>query len=253
MAATRGWWSRHGSQTILVGLLLAASWVVRQTNAAPLYELYRWLSHPLQDAPSPEAVRADARVLELQARLGELKRQNQQLKDLLDYRESQDAEAIAALAIGRSADRWYEQIVLGIGSARGIRVGAAVSAEGGLIGRVTNVTPNTARVLLISDPSSRVGVTISRSRQLGFIRGQGSNLAVMQFFEKTPDVQPGDVVVTSAVSRRFPAGVPVGHVRSLDLEKSPAPEAVVELSAPFDYLEWAFVQAHSVPNLGDDE
>ncbi len=109
-----------------------------------------------------------------------------------------------------------------------------------MVGRITSVAPNASRVLLISDRTSSVGVTISRSRYMGFLRGSADH-AVMQFFDKVPDVRRGDVVATSPYSQIFPAGLPVGRVESVNLTKSPAPEAVISLSAPISYLEWVAV------------
>jgi rod shape-determining protein MreC len=80
---------------------------------------------------------------------------------------------------------------------------------------------------------------------MGFMRGKGGNQAVMEFFDNVPNVKPGDVVSTSSFSQLFPAGLPVGKVVSVDMNKTPAPEAVVEFSAPMNSLEWALVYPHS--------
>jgi len=76
------------------------------------------------------------------------------------------------------------------------------------------------------------------------MRGQSTSHAVMEFFDKVPDVRRGDVVSTSTLSQLFPAGMPVGRVESVNLNKSPAPEATIELSAPIGFLEWAVVYPH---------
>ena len=80
---------------------------------------------------------------------------------------------------------------------------------------------------------------------MGYIKGQGSQIATMQFFEKVPDVRPGDTVATSAVSRLFPSGLPIGRVKSVNLESGPAPQATIELTAPIDHLEWVAVHLKS--------
>jgi rod shape-determining protein MreC len=180
----------------------------------------------------------NARVLELQERLVELESQNQKLQELLGYVKQKKQPGIVAPIVGRSADHWWQQITLGRGSQDGIKVDFIVMGTGGLVGRVTSVTPHSSRVLLVSDPSSRVGVAISRSRYMGYLRGQGSNRAVMQFFDKVPDVRRGDVVATSSVSKLFPSGLPIGRIESVNLDKTPAPEAVIELTAPMSSLEW---------------
>jgi len=83
---------------------------------------------------------------------------------------------------------------------------------------------------------------------MGLMRGKSANRAVMEFYEKVPDVRRDDVVSTSSLSGRFPAGIPIGRIESVNLDKSPAPEAVIELSAPVNNLEWAVVYPNS-PNL----
>ncbi|MGB7442913.1 MAG: rod shape-determining protein MreC [Coleofasciculaceae cyanobacterium] len=241
MYILRRWWDRHGVAIVLGGLTISTAWLLRQTNASVVFEAYQLLSSPFQSIPMPEEHLKEARVLELQEQLVELQSQNQKLKELLGYVETQKSEGITAPIVGRSADHWWQQVTLGRGSKDGIKAGFVAMGAGGLVGRVVDVTPNTSRVLLISDSTSRVGAVISRSRSMGFIRGQGSNRAVMEFFDKVPDVRRGDVVSVSAVSPLFPPGLPLGRVESVNLDKSPAPEAVIELTSPINYLEWVMV------------
>lgn len=241
MFIIRRWWDRHGVAIVLGGLTLSAAWLVRETQGAALFEAYQLMTRPFQLGATKEERISDARVNELQQRLVELEIQNQKLKELLDYSKTQKQKGIVAAIVGRSADHWWQQITLGRGSQDGIQKDHIVMGPGGLVGRVVSVTPNSSRVLLISDPTSKVGAAISRSRSMGFMRGQGSNRAVLQFFDKVPDVRRGDVVSTSSVSELFPPGLPLGRVESVNLDKSPAPEAVIELTSPISYLEWVVV------------
>jgi len=241
MFILRRWWDRNGVAIVLGGLTLSAAWLVRQTQGTALFEAYQLMTRPFQSGPPQEERLTDARVLELKQQLVELESQNQKLKELLDYGKTQKQQGIVAPVVGRSADHWWQQVTLGRGSQEGIKVGFVVMGPGGLVGRVISVTPNSSRVLLISDSTSKVGAVISRSRSMGFMRGQGSNRAVLQFFDKVPDVRRGDVVSTSPVSELFPSGLPLGRVESVNLDKSPAPEAVIELTAPISYLEWVIV------------
>ncbi|HEY9739574.1 MAG TPA: rod shape-determining protein MreC [Coleofasciculaceae cyanobacterium] len=241
MFILRRWWDRHGVAVILGGLTLSAAWLVRQTQGAALLEAYQLITRPFQLGSTQEERLTDARVLELQQRLVELETQNQKLKELLDYAKTKKQKGTVAPIVGRSADHWWQQVTLGRGSQDGIKKDFIAMGPGGLVGRVVSVTPNSSRVLLLSDATSRVGATVSRSRSMGFMRGQGSNRAVLQFFDKVPDVRRGDVVSTSPVSQLFPPGLPLGRVESVNLDKSPAPEAVIELTAPVSYLEWVIV------------
>ena len=241
MFTLRRWWEQHGNKILMVTITLIIVWGLRQTQGAFILELYQMIANPLK-TPNPQEERLiNARVLELQQKLFETERQNQQLQSLLGYRQEQSPTGIAAPVIGRSADHWWHFVTLGRGSQQGVQPNSVVLGLGGLVGRVVSVTPNTSRVLLISDATSRVGVLITRTRHMGILRGLGSNQAVIQFFDKVPDVKPGDVVVTSSVSQLFSPGTPVGRVRSIDLDKTPAPEAIIEITAPINNLEWVIV------------
>lgn len=245
------WWERHGIRIGLIGFALGGAWLIRQTQGAAVLEIYRLVTRPFvgeQVVQQAETVRER----ELAQRLVELESQNRQLQELLGYVTNNPGEGVVSPVIGRSADHWWQQLVLGRGSNDGIQVGFIVSGNGGIVGRVTQVTANTSRVLLISDPTSQVGVTISRSRFMGYVRGQSANRVIMEFFDKVPDVRPGDVVATSSYSQLFPPGLPVGVVESVNLNKSPAPEAVIALSAPISHLEWVVVAPNPKLNLSSE-
>lgn len=240
----RRWWDLR-LQIALLGLAVTAAWGVRQTQGAALFEVYNWVSRPFHANGSGQEQLILARTQELQAQVSELEMQNQKLKELLGYVSAKKTKGIVAPVIGRSADHWWQQVTLGRGSNDGIKADFTVMGPGGLVGRVVSVTPNTSLVLLISDATSQLGVGITRTRHMGFMRGKGKNQAVMEFFDNVPNVKAGDVVATSSFSQLFPAGLPVGKVLSVDMNKTPAPEAVVEFSAPINSLEWAVVYPHN--------
>jgi len=247
MFSVRRWWSQYGIHLIVTMLLLVTAVVIRQTQAVPLYELYYWLQRPFEATPARQKTElTNAKIKELQQQVEELQQQNQQLRERLNYTQNRSTSLKTAPIIGRSADHWWQQITLGIGSNQGVEPGDVVTGIGGLVGRVERVTPHTSVVLLISDPNVRVGVVISRNRNMGFIRGQGNDQAVMEFFEKLPDVKVGDSVITSPASRLFPPGIPVGEVTAIDLQESPAPQATIDLNVPMQDLEWVFVQSYQV-------
>ncbi|MGE5657384.1 MAG: rod shape-determining protein MreC [Actinomycetota bacterium] len=239
----RRWWDLR-LQIAILGLALGGAWLIRQTQGSALFEVYSWATRPFQANPYQQEQLLNARTEELQGRITELETQNQKLQELLGYVATQKAKGIVAPVVGRSADHWWQQVTLGRGSREGIRPGFIVMGPGGLVGRVASVTPDTSLVLLLSDPTSRVGVTISRSRHMGFLRGKGKNRAVMEFFENAPNVKPGDVVSTSSFSQLYPPGWPVGRVESVDMNKAPAPEAIIKFTAPIQALEWAVVYPH---------
>ncbi|MBD0263901.1 MAG: rod shape-determining protein MreC [Tolypothrix sp. T3-bin4] len=246
MFTTRRWWERKGLQIGLLGLVVGSAWMLRQTQGGLLLGMYQEMTRPLQmlqiGQTQEERVK-DARVLELKTRIENLESQNQKLKDLLGYIEKEPklARPIPARVVGRSADHWWQQVTINRGASAGIQEGYIVKAEGGLVGLVEKVTDNSSRVLLISDLKSQVGVTISRTGAKGVLRGDASADGVLEFYEKVPNVKPGDLVSTSNYSQKFPSGWAVGRVKSLNLKKLPASIATIELFPPIRSLDWVTI------------
>ncbi|MBD2605989.1 rod shape-determining protein MreC [Scytonema hofmannii FACHB-248] len=247
MFTSRRWWERKGLQIGLVSLVVGSAWMLRQTQGGVLLDMYQEMTRPLQmlhtGSTQEERVK-DTRVLDsLNARIEDLERQNQKLKDLLGYIEKEplSARPIPARVVGRGADHWWQQVTLNRGASAGIQEGYIVKAEGGLVGLVEKVTDNSSRVLLISDLKSQVGVTISRTGAKGVLRGDASADGVLEFYEKVPSVKPGDVVSTSNYSQKFPSGWAVGRVKSLNLKKLPASVATIELFPAIRSLDWVTV------------
>ncbi|MCL2932992.1 MAG: rod shape-determining protein MreC [Trichodesmium sp. MAG_R03] len=226
--------------SLLILAVSAAFWV-RQTQGYLLFEIYNWLSLPFQPSLVQQEVLVNAHIKELEIKLQELEQQNKNITQLLNYTKTENLKGVVAPVIGRSADSWWKKVILGRGSKHGIQEGFIVMGTGGLVGRITSVTDHTSQVLLVSDPTSKVGVGIVRSRQMGFMKGQGDDTAVMEFFDDNPDIKVGDVVSTSTYSQLFPAGLPVGTVELINLTNTPAPEAIVKFSAPLNILEWVNV------------
>ncbi len=241
MDSIRSWWERYSFQTAIVTVGIGLAWVIRQTQGVVIMETYQFLSKPFQSSVSKQELLQDAQVRELKYRLTELESQNQRMKELLQVKASSTDAGVWATVIGRGADSWWNQILIGKGSNDGIRAGAVVVAPGGLVGRVTHVSPNSSQILLVSDPNSQVGVIVSRSRFSGMLKGQSQNTAILEFFERDPDVKVGDIVHTSQFSTLFPENVPVGRIKSINLDKQPSPEAIVEFSSPLGLLEYVRV------------
>lgn len=247
-------WSKNSVTATLTILALGTAVAIEQTRGGVIAEAYYFLVKPFQSQQQLKLQNklTSARILELEQRVNELESQNQNLKQLLDYSRKRDSIRIAAPIIGRSAERWWNQVTLGKGSSDGIKEGYIVTGIGGIVGRVVSVTPHTSRVLLISDPSSRVGAVVSRNRKLGFIRGKDTQTVVMRFFTKVVDVKPGDSIATSPLSHLYPAGLPIGKVKSVNLDSTPAPEAEIQLTAPLELLEWVIVEPFQPSSIEGD-
>jgi rod shape-determining protein MreC len=110
----------------------------------------------------------------------------------------------------------------------------------GIVGKIVEVLPNTAQVLLINDKDSGVGALFSATRTHGVVRGSGDPEPRMEYVVNDEKVQTGDAIVTSGEDRIFPKDFPIGTVESA---KAANPFQVIRVqpSARLDRLEEVLV------------
>ena len=153
------------------------------------------------------------------ARLQEVKRENDQLTALLQLQTGFDHATIAARVIGRDPIENRKMVTLDKGTDDGIEVGDVVIVQGGAVaGRVTDVGPNFAKVTLISDSSSTVIGQLATSGATGEIVGQTGDVLIMRNIDAAVDVAEGEEVYTAGlelnggVRSAYPKGLVVGSV-----------------------------------------
>jgi rod shape-determining protein MreC len=221
-------------------VLFLALGAIRLSKGAFLSDLYALISRPFWPGTAQAEWLRSAQQLDEQVRLTQLEQDNRRLRGLLDLQRSADSR-VTAPVISREPAGWWQQLLIGRGSLAGLQSGDAVLAPGGLIGRVGPVSPTSATVILLTDPRSHVGVWVGRTQRHGLLTGVGTSRPVLRFLEKDPQVRPGDVVVSSPASTLVPPNLTVGVVQSVNDKAVPAPEAVVQLSAPVDAVDWVQV------------
>lgn len=160
-----------------------------------------------------------ARMTRLQAAAVE----NARLRRLLGAveRGSLDVQLAPILAIDLDPTR--QRLVLDAGANDGVRLGQVVLDAGGLVGQVTDVKAGHSTALLLTDPDHAVPVATTRSgiRLVVYGTGDSTSLAATNI-PLSADIKVGDVLVTSGLGQRFPAGFPVGQVVALEPDDSRA-------------------------------
>ncbi|MEU5519756.1 rod shape-determining protein MreC [Streptomyces sp. NPDC047860] len=121
------------------------------------------------------------------------------------------------IAIG-AAQGFSWTITIDAGANDGIHRDMTVLNGDGLVGRVTTVGPNTATVLLASDPDFTVGTRMEAGDELGFASGQGDRPLRVELLNGKAEIKKGDRLVTfgSQADKPFVPGVPVGVVSRVD-------------------------------------
>lgn len=162
------------------------------------------------------------RVQELESRVGEmdeLKKENQRLGGLLDFKKETSHQTIPARVIGRDLAPWRKTLLIDKGSHHGIKKRMAVVNARGLVGRVVETGPLTARAILLLDPESRVSVLFQEDRDLGVAEGDGSSFLRVTHIDREASVKVGERVVSSGLGGIYPKGIGVGTVEMVGNEK----------------------------------
>ena len=217
-----------------LALLLFA---VRLSKGAGFNDLYALLTRPFWPGTAQSEWLRSAQKLDQQSRVQQLETDNRRLRQLLALQHQRGA-SLSAPVIARPASGWWQQVLLGRGSLQNVRSGDVVTGPGGLLGLVHATTPTTATVQLLTDPASKVGVWIPRTGEHGLLVGAGTARPMLHFLDRDLRVRPGDLVTTSPASTLLPPNLTVGVVQRLDERVLPAPQAVVQLSAPISAIDW---------------
>ena len=172
---------------------------------------------------------------ELESQVNELTEENsllaqnkyelERLRDL--YQLDQDYssyEKIAANVIGKDSGNWFDIFTINKGSKDGIKKDMNVISGGGLVGIVTDVGKDYAKVRAIIDDESSVSVSFANTSDTGIVSGDLKLMddGVMNVTEVLKDakVTEGDMVVTSKISDKFVPGILVGYVTNIKLDSS---------------------------------
>ena len=155
-----------------------------------------------------------ARLRVEQTRLKDDAEQAHRLQALLGFKEKFISETVAAQVIGTSGSEQSHVIYIDKGSHDGLRQDMAVITPDGIVGKIKDVFPLSAQVLMVSDRDSGAGVILEKSRLQGVLKG--TSLGNMQVDGVMADekVEVGEQVIASGGDRIYPKGFPVGTVTS---------------------------------------
>lgn len=174
---------------------------------------------------------------ELESRAAE----GQRLALLINFREAHpEAPMIAAQVIGASADPTSHILFINRGEHDRIRRNLAVITPDGVVGKVVEVFPSSAQVLLINDKESGVGALFAGTRTHGVVKGSADSNPHMEYVQNDEKVEPGQTILTSGEDRIFPKDLPIGTVESA-AAGNPFQVIRVQPAARLDRLEEVLV------------
>jgi len=176
-------------------------------------------------------------------KLQELMNENKRLKEALNFKtENVELDLKLATITGKNPGNWFKTFTIDKGKNEGVKPGMAVLDEkGNMVGQITEVGDNWAKVLAIIDRNSSVSAVAVRTRDNGVVRGDSNGGLIMIYLPLDAELIEGDVVTTSGMSR-FPKGLIIGKVSKVTRDPgSLLKQAVIKPAADFERLEYVFV------------
>ncbi len=172
--------------------------------------------------------------------------QNLRLRDMMKFKDtvSGQYELISASVAGRNPSNWYKTITLNRGESDGVKKNMVVVTNQGLVGHVINVSKYSAEVLLVIESSSAAGALIQVTRIPGVVEGLGDNTGQlkMRYIAKDAPIREKQVVVTSGFGEIFPKGLPIGRVVKVETESNGLEKyAILQPFVDFNRIEEVFI------------
>lgn len=157
-----------------------------------------------------------------------LKEENTRLRELLNSTKVLPSHYTSAEIIRVNQLSQSQDIIVNRGKNQHVQLKQAVLDASGLMGHVVEVFPFQSRILLITDRRHRVPVQVIRNGFRGIVRGTGSaNILEMKFPKQGETLKEGDLLVTSGLGGLYPAGYPVGKIKTIEEINSAFCKAII--------------------------
>ena len=214
-----------------------------------------WAGDYLGAVSRNRALTADLAVAEAQVQQAAADRLAlKQLRALMQVKEPGRQRVATARLVAATSGSVVRTAMISAGTRDGVGVGMSVIAAGGLIGRIVETGTHAARVLLLTDPATRVPVVVQRTGQAALAVGRNS--PVLELSDRVGAEVPlraGDRLVTSGDGGVFPPGVPVGSIIAADVEPSQVRPATSPTGTAFVVIEAAWLALPPAPAAARSE
>lgn len=267
---------------ILIGLSLVGFALHRTEALAPVERLVLDAAVPAQRVINRAATRVST-IIETARHLDSLQDENRALRELVDQLmienvKLQDetreigalrqelqfkranpsfdiraADILGGQVVGHDPYSPLSFIIIDVGNSDGVREGMPITRAGALVGQVVRVGEHASRVLLITDPASKVNARIQSSGATGIVTGAVDGTLRMTRIPPDVAVHIGDIVITSGYGGTFPRRLAIGQVTQVhQRDVDPFQSADLRPAADFSALEIVSVITDFEPTNYDD-
>ena len=154
------------------------------------------------------------------ARMEDIALENKRLGKILKFKKTFRYKTIIAKVIARDYADWRSSLLINKGKINSIKEHMACATHKGLLGSVREVNADSSKVMLITDPNSRVGVMVEPSRESGLLVGMPKGGCKVIYLSLDANIKEGDRVLTAGFSKFFPKGLPIGTVKEVGIQNT---------------------------------
>ncbi len=152
-------------------------------------------------------------------RFAALEKENIRLRALLGHSYTMGEHVLLAELIEVNMDPYKHTVMVDKGLRFGVHRGQPVFDAFGVVGQVIRSLPLNSEVMMITDPGHAIPVTINRNNLRTIAIGTGnSNQLSLPFLPNNADVKTGDLLITSGLGGKFPAGYPVANIEKVTIQ-----------------------------------
>lgn len=167
--------------------------------------------------------------------------ENERLRAALGFQKLHPRGSIVVQVTAKDVSPASSSLMINKGASHGIQKNMAVITPEGVVGKVHTVLDASARVILLTDPTSVLAVRVQRNREEGLLEGKLSYCS-LKYVSYYADVQVGDLLVTSGYDGIYPKGLPVAVVTSVKKhEATPFQTVIARPVVSFSRIEEALV------------
>lgn len=155
------------------------------------------------------------RLIAEKAELLTLRRENEELRDFLDFKKEKTFDSLMANVVGRDPN-FSNYFILNKGSKDGVEINLpVVSPEGVLVGKILKVEDRISVMLIPTDTNFQTAVAIlgeTKNSTSGLVHGERGLGIKMEFIPQEEEISRDDIVVTSGLELNMPKGLVIGRV-----------------------------------------
>lgn len=214
--------------------------------------LFNWANESLSSRTLLLKDNRQLRVLQLEfqgqlQKFSSLEMENTRLRELLQSSKKVDEQVLIGELLAVDLDPFKRQVFINKGSREGVFNGQALLDAHGIMGQINHVSIVSSTAILITDPAHVIPVQVNRNGLRAIARGTGETHRLeIPHLPNSTDIEVGDLLITSGLGQRFPAGYPVARVTHIERDPGqPYAQIIAEPSAQLERSREVLLVQHT--------